>query len=363
MKTLRKGAAVAAALAFSLTITACGSNGESTDAPGADSSLSGDLHGQGASSMGAAQETWISDFQSANPKVTVNYAPEGSSAGIKAMTEGSADFGGSDAYMDDEKMAQTHPNCGEGGVINLPVYISPIAIAYNLEGVDELNLTADVIAKIFKGDINKWNDPAIAELNSGVELPDLAITPVHRGDGSGTTENFTDTLSKVAPDVWTYEPSKEWPAELNNGEAAQKTNGVASALSSGKGYIGYIDASGVTKELKTVNYAPKAGGEFVGATAEDAAKVVENSKKVDGRAENDYSIDLDRNAAGYPFVLIAYAMACQTYTDASTGELVNAYLSYVVSEEGQQAAHDEVMSAPLSGTLAENVRKAAASIK
>lgn len=364
MKTLRTGAAVAAALAFSLTLTACGgSNSTTTDTSSAASSLSGNLQGQGASSMGAAQETWIADFQTDNPGVTVNYAPEGSSAGIKAMTEGSADFGGSDAYMDDEEMAQKHPNCGEGGVINLPVYISPIAIAYNLDGVDELNLTADVIAKIFTGQITKWNDPAIAELNSKATLPDLAITPVHRGDGSGTTQNFTDTLSKVAPDVWTYKPSKEWPAELTNGEAAQKTNGVASALSSGKGYIGYIDASGVTSELKTVNYAPKAGDDFVGPTAEAAAQVVDNSKKVEGRAENDYSIDLDRTAAGYPFVLIAYAMACQNYTDAATGELVNAYLSYVVSEDGQQAAADEVASAPLSGDLATNVRKAAASIK
>jgi phosphate transport system substrate-binding protein len=156
--------------------------------------------------MKAAQEKWVAEFQTANSGVTINYKPDGSGAGREAFAGGGADFAGSDrAFKDEELGAGKFAGCAaDSSALNLPVYISPIAIVFNVDGVTELTLDAKTVAGIFTGKITKWNDAAIAATNSGVNLPDAGITAVHRADGSGTTNNFTDTLSKLAGDVWTY---------------------------------------------------------------------------------------------------------------------------------------------------------------
>ncbi len=110
----------------------------------------------------------------------------------------------------------------------LPAYISPIAVIFNLDGIESLDLDADTIAGIFAGTITNWNDAAIADQNPDAELPDLAITAVHRADDSGTTENFTAYLAAAAPSVWTYEADGVWP--LDGGEAAPQTSGVIDAV-------------------------------------------------------------------------------------------------------------------------------------
>src|SRR5690606_29466105 len=168
------------------------------DSSEADSDLSGSLNGAGASSQEAAQQAWIAGFQQQHPGVTVNYAPEGSGAGREQFTSGAVPFAGTDAYLDDEELVAAEEACGAPAV-DLPLYIDPIALPYNLPGVDTLNLRPEVIAGIFDEQITTWNDPAIAESNPDVTLPDLPITPVHRSDESATTENFVDYLSKAAP--------------------------------------------------------------------------------------------------------------------------------------------------------------------
>lgn len=363
MKNLRTGAALAAIAA--LALTACG-GGESTSTSSesaAGSGLSGTLQGTGASSMKAAQGVWVAGFQTANPGTTINYSPDGSGAGRTAFADGTAAFAGSDRALKDEEMTKGSSQCVTGTTpINLPVYISPIHIIFNLDGVEELHLSAEVLAKIFTGEITNWNDPAIAALNDGVELPEQAITPVHRSDESGTTENFTATLGEVAPDVWTDGSVKEWP-EAYGGEGAQGTSGVVAAVKEGSGTIGYADASGVAEGMTSARYSHDGKTDVVEPTAEAAAAIVGASVKVEGRTENDWALKLDRTAAGYPFILVSYAIACQEYADAATGELVNAYLSYVASDAGQQEAVPQAGNAPLSGDLAASVQKAAAAIK
>jgi len=185
---------------------------------------------------------------------------------------------------------------------------------------------------------------------------------VHRSDNSGTTENFTDTLSKVAKDVWTDKASGDWPKELA-GEAAQGTSGVVAAVKNGQGTIGYADESGVEPDMTHAKFSATGQGEFYGPTAEAAAKIVNASKRVEGRADNDYALKLDRTAAGYPFVLISYMIVCQNYKDASVGKLVQAYTDFVVSDAAQNASVKQAGNAPLSGELATGVRKAAKTIK
>ncbi|MDQ7993088.1 MAG: phosphate ABC transporter substrate-binding protein PstS [Propionicimonas sp.] len=340
--------------------TSAAPGGESS-APGA-SALSGTLQGTGASSMKAAQEKWVADFQTANPAVTVNYSPDGSGAGRDAFAAGGADFAGSDRPLKDEEIgAGKFAGCAaDSSALNLPVYISPIAIIFNVEGVTDLTLDPATVAGIFAGTITKWNDPAIAATNDGVTLPDATITAVHRADGSGTTNNFTDTLSKLAPEVWTWGAADEWPADLS-GENATGTSGVVQTVTQGTNTIGYADASAAAKlghASLLVNGTP------LQPTAEAAAAIVDHSPKIEGRPEHDLALSLDRTAEGaYPAVLVSYAIVCQTYADSAKGALVKAYLGYVASAEGQAAAAGAAGSAPLSSDLQAQVKAALDSVK
>ena len=337
------------------TTTTDSSSGSSSSAA---SNLSGTIAGKGASSAKVAQETWTAAFQTANPGVTVNYSPDGSGAGREAFMGGGADFAGSDrALKVDENVEGAFGGC-KSTALDLPIYISPIAVIFNVEGVTDLNLTPDVLAKIFRGEITNWNDPAIAALNSGSTFPDLAITAVHRSDESGTTENFTDYLHVAADGVWTDDPSGEWPVQ--GGEAAKGTSGVVAAVTEGKGTIGYADAS-QAGQASIAKIGPE--GKFESPTEEAAAAAVENSPLEEGRAEGDIAIALDRKAEGYPIVLVSYAIACAEYQDAAKGEIVKAYLGYIASEEGQKASAESAGSAPLSASLRDKVTASIASIK
>ncbi len=369
MKILPVGASLVAA--FALAVSGCAANETPTTPAGqgntgsgsTQAALQGQLQGTGASSMQAAQEAWIAKYKAAQPGVTVNYAPEGSGAGRTAFINGGAGFAGSDrALKDDEMGAGKFTKCtDESNAMNLPVYVSPIGIIFNVQGVDDLKLDAATVAGIFKGEIKNWNDPKIAALNEGATLPDQTITPVHRSDNSGTTENFTDTLSKAAPEVWTEKASGDWPAAFG-GEAAKGNSGVVAAVKNGNGTIGYADES-QTEGMKVAQYAQKADGEFVGPTAEAAAQVVEASPKVEGRGDNDQALELDRTAAGYPFVLVSYAIVCEDYKDDKEAELVKSYIGYISSEQGQKDAEESAGSAPLSSAMAAKVKTSVDSIK
>ncbi len=268
-----------AALALAGCAANEGGTGGSTDEP-SESTLSGTIDATGASSQTAAQEAWVAAFQTANPDVTVNYEPTGSGTGRENFLEGGSNFIGSDrAFNDEEIAAGGFGACTTDDIVEVPLYISPVAVAFNLEGIDTLNLDAATIAGIFAGTITNWNDAAIAALNEGVELPDLAISPVHRSDPSGTQETFAKYLSATAPDVWTYEVSDEWP--IQGGEAAQGTSGVKQAITAGNGAIGFLDAS-QADGLGQV--AVGVGEEFVPYSAEAAAKLVEASPRAAARA-------------------------------------------------------------------------------
>src|SRR5690625_4870435 len=357
-------AAAPAVLTLGLLLTACGAANEQDSDGGDDSNageeggseLSGTLNGAGASSQAAAMEAWQVGFTDANPDVTVNYDPIGSGGGREQFLAGGVTFAGSDAYLDDEELTTAAERCGDGEVIELPNYISPIAVAFNLEGVDNLNLDAATIAGIFNQDITEWDDPAIADQNPDAELPAEPIVPVNRSDESGTTENFVDYLSATAPDAWPHEVSGDWP--VPGGEQAQGTSGVVDVLTGTPGAIGYIDASQIG-DLSSV--AVQVGDEYVPYSPEAAAGIVESSPTVEGRGQFDYAIELERDtteSGTYPIVLISYHLACTAYDDPNQAELVSDFLSYVVSEEGQQAAADAAGAAPISDTLRENAQEA-----
>ncbi|MBA2774883.1 MAG: phosphate ABC transporter substrate-binding protein PstS, partial [Nocardioidaceae bacterium] len=221
--------AAAAAITLALILSACGAANEEAGAAGS-SDLSGELNGAGATSQEAAMAAWKAGFQSDNSAVTVNYDPVGSGGGRESFLSGGVLFAGSDSYMEDEELTKAKETCG-GDPIEFPVYVSPIAVIYNLQGVDDLQLSPATLAQIFAGDITTWDDPAIAADNPDADLPGDDITPVHRSDESGTTNNFTDYLSQAAEADWTYGPVETWP--IKGGEGADGTSGVVSAVTEG----------------------------------------------------------------------------------------------------------------------------------
>lgn len=354
--SLRTTAPAVTALALALTLSACGAaNEDSAGSDGSDSSLTGTLAGAGASSQEAAVSAWQAGFQTNNPDVTVNYDPAGSGAGREQFLAGGVTFAGSDAYLDDEELAMANDRCS-GDVVEVPVYVSPIAVIYQLDGVDELSLDAKTIGAIFQGDITSWDDPAIAATNPDADLPSTNITPVHRSDDSGTTENFTDYLDKASDGGWSEGEVETWP--IQGGEAAQGTSGVVAAVGNGDGTIGYADES-QAGDLGTVSV--KVGEEFTDPTPEAAALSLEAATPVEGRADTDLALDLDRTSTEsgvYPIVLVSYQIACQSYEDAAEADLVKGWLSYVASDEGQQASAETAGSAPLSADFSGKVNTA-----
>ena len=361
MKHLAPAAAILAVGA--ITLSACGGQSATgEEASGGDSDLQGTLTGIGASSQKAAMDAWTADFTSQNSGVTVNYSPDGSGAGREQFLAGNAQFAGSDAHLDDDEVTAGQETCGADGAFEFPVYISPIAVTFNIEGVDELNLSPDTIAKIFKGEITNWNDEAIKADNPDADLPDLKITAVHRADDSGTTENFAEYLKATAEKSWDAEVDGNFPSDYG-GEAAQGTDGVIQTVSDTDGAIGYADASAVG-ELSTAKV--KVGDEFVELSPEAASKVVDASEKVEGRGEGDLAFDLARDtteSGAYPIVLVSYHLVCSSYQDQETVDMVKAWEKFVVSEEGQQSAAESAGSAPLSDELRSQIEEVIDSIE
>jgi phosphate transport system substrate-binding protein len=348
--------------ALALGISACGGDDDSggsssSGSGGGGSSVSGQISGAGSSAQEAAMEAWIAGVQDKNPDASVAYDPVGSGGGREQFIGGGAAFAGSDAALDETELPKAAKRCGgDANLIQIPDYISAIAVIYNLDGVDKLQLSPDTVAKIFDQKIKNWDDPAIKADNPGVDLPSDRITPVNRSDDSGTTENFTDYLSKAAPDSWTHEVSDVWP--VKGGEAAEGTSGVVEAVGNGTGTIGYADES-QAGDLGIA--ALKVGSQYVKPSADAAAKVLDNSKKDPKLSTSDhvFAYDLNRETAGtYPNVLVSYLIGCTKYDSADQGKLVKALFSYIISPEGQDAAAKNAGSAPLSDKLRQQVQPA-----
>ena len=355
------------------SVAACGDNtaattdnSSSSDSTSKSTPISGNFSGAGASSQQAAVEAWIAGFQGTNPEAKIAYNPSGSGAGVQTFLTGATAWAGSDKALADDEVEQSKSVCTEGTAFDVPVYISPIAVVFNLKGVSDagkhINMDAATIAKIFDGKITKWNDPAIADQNKDLKLPDTAITVVHRSDKSGTTQNFVSYFKDVTPDNWTYDLSENWPNEV--GQGAKGTSGVISTVKQADGTIGYADFSQVG-DLGTV--AVKVGDKYNEISAEAGSKVIGDSKQ-DDTVKGDNRIVIKINHAteaegAYPIVLVSYDIVCPAYKDTKQAEFAKAWLTYVTSDEGQKAAQDAAGTAPLPSSLKSESTKSIEAIK
>lgn len=361
-------AVLVSAAVLALGIAACGGSDDSSSGGGGSSSggeLSGEIAGAGATSQEAAQEAWIANLEAENSGVTISYDPVGSGGGREQFTAGGVAYAGSDAAISEEEgeLQKAEKRCEPGELIEIPAYVSPIAVVYNLPEVEELQLEPETLAKIFAQEITSWNDPAIAKSNPGVDLPDTRIVPVNRSDESGTTENFTEYLSEVVPSVWKFEVSGDWP--VKGGEAANGTSGVVEAVAAGEGAIGYADAS-QAGELGIAKI--KVGKDYIAPSPEAAAAILEESPEDSELAANPnmFPFKLDRKTEAeetYPIVLVSYLLACTKYGSADEAAVVKGFLEYVISPEGQEAAAENAGSAPLSAALTKKITPAVEAIE
>ncbi|MFF5234076.1 phosphate ABC transporter substrate-binding protein PstS [Dactylosporangium sp. NPDC000521] len=369
MNFKRHGIMAGIALTATLALTACGSdNNETPSTPGtgggstAASDITcakGSLTAQGSSAQKNAMDEWIKAYQLKCTDAKIDYQGTGSGAGITAFSGGTADFAGSDsALKDGDETTKATARCGGNPALNLPMVTGPIAIAYNLDGVKDLQLKPETLAKIFGGQITKWDDAAIKADNPSATLPSTPINAIHRQESSGTTENFTGYLDKAAAGTWTFGKDKVWKA--TGGQAEKGSDGVAGAIKKAPGAIGYVEWSFAKVNSLATAKIYNGAGEFTALTGAAAGKTVAGAKITGTGDDLKLSIDYATKEAGaYPIILVTYEIVCSKGTPADKLDLVKGFLGYTVSAAGQ-AQLEKLGYAPLPESVQ---TKVAASIK
>ncbi|SEH03776.1 phosphate transport system substrate-binding protein [Nonomuraea solani] len=364
------GRLAAVAVVGALSLAACGTDnnasssttGASASAPAAagnDNGLSGTINAAGSSAQANAITEWTKNFAATNPGVTLNYQPSGSGAGVQAFIQGTVSFAGSDSALKEDEPAQADARCKTGKAINIPMVTGPVAVVYNLPGVEGLQLSPKTLSGIFNSTITKWDDAAIKADNPEAKLPSSPIQAFHRSDESGTSDNFTKFLK--ATGGWPHEPAKAWPAEAK-GQGSKGSDGIASSVKDTEGAISYVEFSYAENSSLQKAKVANGAGEFVELTPESAAKTVETAE-VKGTG-NDLALSIDyatKTAGAYPIVLVTYEITCEKGLPAEESKIVKSFLTYTASDEGQAALKD-LGYAPLSGALLTKVRSAVEAI-
>jgi phosphate transport system substrate-binding protein len=324
------------ALLVALTLTACGGGDRSASDTGAarQSSSSVDLTGAGATFPYPLYSKWFSDY-AAKTGVRINYQSIGSGGGIRQLSEGTVDFGASDSPMTDEEMARAK----YGPILHVPMVIGEVALTYNLpEAAQPLKLSGDVIGDIFLGKITKWNDPRLAALNAGVNLPARDILVVHRSDGSGTTYIFTDYLASVNK-TWAAGPGKgkevQWPVGLGG----KGNEGVAGQIKQTPGSIGYTELAYAKQNRLTVGAIKNAAGEFVLPSVESAtAAAAGAADRLAAHPDFRVSIVNAAGAGAYPISSYTWILVYETQRDAVKGKKLTDFLEWAITEGEKEAA-------------------------
>ncbi|AWZ06173.1 MULTISPECIES: phosphate ABC transporter substrate-binding protein PstS [unclassified Streptomyces] len=344
---LRASALGALVVSGALVLTACGSDDNTKNDAGASgkpSAAAGDIKcdgakgkllGSGSSAQKNAVDLWVKNYMAACSGVEVNYKSVSSGEGIVAFNQGTVSFAGTDSALKPDQVEESKKICTGGQGIDLPMVGGPIAIGFNVAGVDKLTLDAPTLAAIFSDKIKKWDDEAIKKLNPGVTLPATAIQAFHRSEDSGTTENLTKYLKAAAPEAWTFDPAKKWAAP--GGQAASGSSGVASQVKAVDGAIGYFELSYASSQsIKTVDVNTGAAAP-VKATGENASKAIA-AAKISGTGD-DLALKLDyatKAEGAYPIVLVTYEAVCDKGNKAETLPTLKSFLNYAASDAGQK---------------------------
>ncbi|MBX5481691.1 MAG: phosphate ABC transporter substrate-binding protein PstS [Myxococcaceae bacterium] len=303
------------------------------------------INGAGATFPYPLYSKWFSEYNKLHPDERFNYQSIGSGGGIRQIVSGTVDFGASDAPMTDEELAK------KPDLVHIPTVLGAVVVTWNLPGVTALKLTPEALAGIFLGQITKWNDPKIAQVNPGVALPDKAIAVVHRSDGSGTTAVFTDYLAKVSPQ-WKQKPgagkSVRWPVGLG----AKGNEGVTGMVKQMPGAIGYVELAYADQNKLPMAELRNQAGRFVKPSVESTTAAA-----ADVQLPDDFRTSIT-NAAGegaYPIASFTYLLVPKNFQNPVKGQSLVKFLWWA-THDGQKFA-TPLDYAPLPKPVVEKVER------
>ncbi len=304
--------------------------------------------GAGGTFPAPLYQRWFSEYNKQKPTVQVSYQAVGSGAGVEQFTTGTVDFGASDTAMKDEEIKKV-----KQGVLLLPMTAGSIVLAYNLpEAKSGLQLSRQVLADIFLGKVKTWNDPAIAKLNSGVNLPDSPITVIHRSEGSGTTDVFTKFLSAISP---------EWKEKVGEGKSVswvvglggKGNDGVAAQIQQIQGAIGYVEYIYAKQTKMPFAKLENKAGNYIESTTESATKALDSAKLPDNLRV--FITDPDGQDV-YPLVTYTWMLAYKKYKDANKANTLKEVLNWALADGRKYS--EELGYIPLPSAVLEKVKDA-----
>ena len=316
----------------------------------------GQLVAEGATSQQNAMDYFGSRYSEEVPGANLAYNATGSGNGIKNFIANQATFAGSDSALKDDEVQKAKDRCGGNEAWHLPFVIGPVAIAYNLDGVDKLNLTVDNIVEIFQGNIKKWNDPKIAESNPDAKLPDQDISVVYRSDESGTTDNFQKFLASASDGKW-QGSGKAFPAAV--GAGANGSTGVAQQVNSTPGAITYVEA-GFAEKKANIDF----GNGPVELNPDTVGKAIDGMTfKTEGHnmVVDSSALFKTKQADAYPMVLTTYEIVCSGGYEEDEANLLKDFL--MTSLAHQDEGLEEAGHIPVTGDLHDRLVEAVKAIE
>lgn len=332
-------------------LSGCGAEPAPTPAPDLPSAYPGvdcggrpEITASGSTAQANAMTRFAASFQHACPGQRLTYRPNGSGAGIDEFLSGQTDFGGSDSPLSRGEYGYARQRCG-APVWNLPMVFGPIAIAFRLGGLTSLNLDGPTAANIFNGTITRWDDPAIAALNTGVALPAVPVRVVFRSDESGTTDNFQRYLDTASAGAWGRSAGRTFTGTA--GVGVHGNEGVAAATADVDGSITYTEWSfAQAHHLGMADIITSAGPEPVAISAESVGRTISSAWFI--REGNDLALDTisfyrPNQPGAYPIVLATYEVVCSAYPDPQVGAAVRAFLQSAIGDgQNELTAHGYV---------------------
>jgi len=303
------------------------------------------INGAGATFPFPLYSKWFSQYNKLHPDIQINYQSIGSGGGIKQITERTVDFGASDAPLSDEQLQKA------SGVQHIPTVMGAVVIVWNLPGVQQLRIAPETLAAIYLGKVTKWNDAALKNDNPTAKLPDTAITVAHRSDGSGTTNIFTDYLSKVSPD-WKSGPGKgtsvNWPAGLGG----KGNEGVTGLVKQTEGAVGYVELAYANQNKLPTAELKSHDGQWVKASLESVSAAAAKAA-----IPEDYRVSItDQPGDGaYPTAAFTYLLVYRDQQDAAKGSALLNFIWWAVHDGQKEAAALDY--APLPKPVVEKVEQ------
>jgi phosphate transport system substrate-binding protein len=350
---MRKWLALAAMCVLALVVAACG--GDSKSSGGSDGGsgakqVGGTVNGAGSTFAQPVYDEWGARLKDASG-TSLNYQGVGSGAGVAQFTAGTVAFGGTDSAMTDEEITAAKK---KGDPVHVPTVFGAVTISYNLDGVKSgVKLDGATAADMFLGKIKKWNDPAIAKLNSGTSLPGEDITVCHRSDESGTTKLFTTFLADYSP-AWKNGPGVDKTVKWPTGTGAKGNDGVAGCVKQNKGAVGYVEEAFALQNKFTTAAVKNKTGAYIAPSLASTSAAGEGIKVP---ADLRFDAINAPGAKAYPIAsatfIVVYKDVCKAGLSAAKAKPLKAWLDYTVGD-GQKVA-PEIQYGPLpSGLLAKS---------